>query len=330
LGARTAIAQEGLRTPASQFNYSNESVAYTYNIKDNGSANVLLRADGVVLPLSGGEYSLVLPSGVQGEVSAWYRENGCPKYSGNMCVWGGGNAWQSAEVKRDGDKIKIVVPKRKIDARDEQTGLSVGLIYQQEQVTKNKWWGREVKVTTAKSDNFVNYLNIGVYLPEGVYGRDKQQGPTGWGAAVSQIREQRATIASADYKMAGPSILESAGSGALYRYRQNIAPGEDYTFSLMASTAEWKLFGREIGAAIIWMALIALVLSLLLYLIIGKKPWWWYGLIMFLLTLLFVMVGGLYVSVKLGGSTSGGSGVYPLMMKSDAGTPETAPEVVEP
>lgn len=318
-------AELSMRVPG----YSTESQAYTYSVKEDGTARVWMRADGVVLPIIGGEYNLTLPEGTTGEVYGWYRENGCPRYENLICIWGGGNVWQEAEVIQEGNKVTVKIPERKIAKQDESVGLSVGLVWGVGEITSKKWWGREVKVVTGKTNNFVSYLSVGVYLPEGVYGRDKQQGPGGWGANLAELSRGGGEVAPAmDAKMAGPSILDSAGSGQIYKYRNNIAPGEDYQFSIMSSTSAWKLYWREIMVAGAWIVAIAVVLSILMYLIVGKKPWWWYVLVTLLIVILFVLIGGLWVTYRFGLSGEGGNYPISIMGKGmGGGVAEPAVEV---
>lgn len=311
VGAQELATMPAMRGPGSIA----EMQAYTFDVKADGTASVWMRADSVAIPMAGGEYTLTLPEGSGQGVSAYYRESGCTQYRGDICISYAGNNWQEAEVRREGDKVTVVIPKRKVDVRDEGMGVAIGLLYKMERdVTNKRWWGREVVLETAKSDQLVASLSIGVYLPEGVYARDKQEGPQGWAAALSEVNTRGAGAPMLDAKMGAGSLLEQAGSGEIYRYRQNLVPGESYTMRIMSSTSRWRLFGREIGTMLIFVILIATVLSLLMYLVVGRRPWWWYVVVTLLLVALFVLVAGLWISLRFGVGASGG-GSYPVMMR---------------
>lgn len=326
----TAFAQEtemvaGMPVPIA----SPESHSYTYSVREDGTATAWMRVDSVVIPLSGGEYSLTLPPTTTGEVTGWYRENGCPSYVDSICTWYGSNPWHKAELVREGNRVTIKVPKRRVAKQDEHIGLALGLVYGVADVTTKTWWGREVTVSSAMSDAFVSYTSIGVYLPDGVYARDKQQGPGVWNQTLSEMSMAGVAAPAYDAKMGASVLLDSAGTGQIYRYRQNLAPGEAYTFTLMSSTKMWQLFYAEILTALMWVAAIAVVLSLLMYLIVGKKPWWWYVLVMLLLMLLFVMILGLWVTYRFGLSARPGD--YPAsVMWKDAGTAQESVVATEP
>lgn len=287
-----------------------ESQNYTYNLQEDGKARVWLRVDGVMMPREGGEYSIQLPPEVSNEVLAWYRENGCPEYRGGVCLWPSTNLWREAETLIEGDQLTVVVPKRRVVEQDAYIGVTIGISFAVSDVTQKEWWGRRVAVETGKSEQYVNYLSVGVYLPDGVYARNKQVGPQGWGVMFSEMMNLglRDSAPSGLPKMTAQTMLDSAGSGHIAQYKNGLMPGESYRFNFMTSTSMWKLYYRELGTAVLWMVAIAMVLAFLFRLLIGKKSVWWYLILMGLLLLLFVLIGGLWMTYHF---NFGGGGNYP-------------------
>lgn len=306
----SAVSSKMMIAP-SGYGVAPESQSYTYNLQDDGTARAWLRVDGVMMPKEGGAYAIQLPPGVKGEVLAWYRENGCPEYRGLVCFWPSTNMWREVETKLEDDQLTIVIPKRKVAEQDAYIGVGIGISYAVTDVTQKEWWGRRVVVETGKPDKYVNYLSVGVYLPDGVYARNKQVGPQGWGVMFSEMMNSgaRDNAPSGAPKMMAQTMLDSAGSGHVSQYKNGLMPGESYRFSFMTSTSTWKLYYREIAIAVLWTLAIAMVLAILLRLIIGKKSVWWYLALMGLLMLLFVLVGGLWVTYHF--NFGGGGGNYP-------------------
>lgn len=310
-----------------------ETHGMTYVVKEDGTANAWLRIDGYSYAPAGGTYVYTLPEGAKDDVKAWYRENGCRVYRGDFCTaYYGAESWTPVDVKRDGEKVTLTLPARKIDERETMNAVTIGIMYGLDSVTTKEWWGRDVEITTGTSDQFVTYLNVGVYLPDGVYVRDKEQGPKGWGEALSQtammdqamVREQKATFAAGPH----PAVFDTAGSGQVYRNRSNVMPGESYSFRLMVSTSIWKLYSAELLQGVAWVAGIAIVLSLLLYMIVGKKSLMWYAGVMVLLVVLFLLIGGMWMNYRFSFGSARGGGVYPMMLKGGmGGTTDVAPAV---
>lgn len=308
-----------------------ESHSYTYVIKEDGTARVWMRIDSVVMPNEGGEYKYVLPDNTSGEVWGWYRENGCPRRVGVQCIWEGNNAWKEVEVKKVGQEITLTVPARKVAKLDESTPITLGIGYGVGDVTSKKWWGRTITITTGTGTGVVNYLGVGVYMPDGVYVRDRQQGPANWSERFNEVAMSQADMAvpAVATKMIGPSWLDMAGGGVINRYRQNLLPGEVYSFSFMSSTAWWKLFYPEMAVGVGWIIGIAVVLALLLRLLVGKKPVTWYLGVMVLIALLLLMIAGLWWTTK----SVGGGAVSPMpavrlekTMSVDGSEPVLTPE----
>jgi hypothetical protein len=175
-------------------------------------------------------------------------------------------------------------------------------------VTDKKWWGREVLVSSGVSEDVVSSLNIGVTMPEGVYVRDWQTGPSQWATTMNEMMMGRAASSDGMGKLMGPMALDNAGSGQISKYWSNLMPGEQYKFEFMSTTAIWKLFYREIGWAMLWILAIGVVFSLLLRMLIGKRPWVWYLGVVALLSLLLILIGGLWLTYRF--SLGTGSGNY--------------------
>lgn len=303
----------------SRYLTTSESHSYTYDLKEDGSASVWLRIDQVALPREGGEYEIELPPGHKGEVLAWYRGNGCPEYIAGICQWQYQTGiWRSVETRLNDNLLKIIIPARKVAKQDEYQGIAIGIYFSVEDLTQKEWWGRRVVVETAKTrlGRFVNSLNLGVYLPDGLYARNKQVGPQGWGEVFSEMMmaPSRDSAPTGAAKMIAQSRLDSAGNGHVFQYKEMVAPGESYRFSFMTATSMWRLYTRELGNALLWVVGIAVVLSLILHLIIGKKPLGWYFALTGLLILLFVMVGGLWVTYHYNLVSGGRAPDYGVMM----------------
>lgn len=283
---------------------------YSYVVKEDGSARGWLRVDGLTKMEKGGTYQITLPEGTQEGVLGWYRRDECGRYERGLCVLYE-NQWREAEVKQDGMSVTVVIPPAKATQQpfNYQGSISVGVGYRVGDVTTKKWWGREVAVWSGISDGIVSNLNIGVTMPDGVYVRDYQTGPSQWAASMNEMMMGRASSADGLGKLMGPMALDMAGSGAVSKNWSNLMPGEQYKLQFMSATEIWKLFNQEIGWAILWMAAIGIVFSLLLRMLVGKKPWLWYLGIVILLTLLLVLIGGLWLTYRFSLGTGGGN--YP-------------------
>ena len=336
VGAQEAGVEAKFDSNDGSYGTTIESQSYTYVIKEDGTARVWMRADGVTIPKAGGEYKLTLPTGATGEWLGWYRENGCPEYVGLNCIWRAGNQWREVKAKVVGNELVLTIPERKVAARDERTPVTIGLSFQTGEVTSKKWWGREVTIVTGKPSQFVSYLTVGVSMPEGVYARDKQAGPSGWGQTIMEamsLQSNKAASPVADARLMATTMLDMVPNGQVVRERSNVMPGEEYKFSVMSSTERWKLYGTEIGWGVLWIAGIAIVLALILRMLIGKKSLGWYLGLVVLLAVLFVLIMGLWIGYRL---TVGGvsDGRYPMPLYK--GLDQTAvsspvePMVVEP
>lgn len=282
---------------------------YSYVVKEDGTARGWLRVDGLTKWEKGGEYQITLPEGTEDGVLGWYRRDECGRYEGRVCVMYE-NQWREAEVKQDGQSVVVVIPPAKANQQPYGNNVSVGLGYRLGDVTSKKWWGREVSVVSGVSDNVVSSLSIGVTMPDGVYTRDYQTGPAQWAATMNEMAMgAKAPGVDAMGKLMGPMALDMAGSGQISKYWNNLMPDEQYKFEFMSATSQWKLFNREIGWGIMWIVAIGIVFSLLLRMLIGKKPWLWYLGIVVLLALLFILIGGLWLTYRF--SLGAGRDNYP-------------------
>ncbi len=298
------IAKPDIMPNPLQMEYHN----YSYVVKEDGSARAWLRVDGLTKMEKGGTYQITLPEGTQEGVLGWYKRDECGRYERGVCVLYE-NQWREAEVKQDGRSMSVVIPPSKTTQQsfNYQGSISVGLGYRVLDVTQKQWWGREVAVWSGASDGIVSNLSIGVTMPDGVYVRDYQTGPSQWAASMNEMMMGRASSADGLGKLMGPMALDMAGSGAVSKYWSNLMPGEQYKFEFMSATSIWKLFYREIGYGIGWIGAIGVVLSLLLRLIVGRKPWGWYVGVVGLLTLLLLLIGGLWLNFRFSlGNISGG------------------------
>lgn len=276
-----------------------ESQSYTYAVKDDGTATVWLRVDSVSIPLEGGEFRYTLPENATDTPKFWYRETGCSRYQGDICMYYLQN-WVEGELSMDGKTVIGTIPKRQIDARDLDIPISVGLTYSLSDVTEKHWWGRSVKIVNGTTDTITQFVNVGVYIPDGLYVRDRQQEPSGWSTTITSMLTQPASLADekAGWERSSIPMFDYIGGGNVYRNRNNIGPGEVYSFTFMTSGTVWKLYYRELSIAALWLLGIAVVLSLLLYMLVGKKPLKWYLALVFLLFILFVLLGGMWLTSR--------------------------------
>ncbi|KKU87118.1 MAG: hypothetical protein UY18_C0045G0002 [Microgenomates group bacterium GW2011_GWF2_47_9] len=301
-----SVEAQGIILPSSY-----ESHNYTYSVREDGGADVFLRIEGISPTTSQVEYKWSLPNNTTGEVFSWYLDEGCVKYSSRVdeCTEYR-RSWVQAEVIREGDELTIKVPE---DRLSPLTQLSLGLYFEVEETTSPIWLGKEVKVTTGSTKNLVNYLSVGVYLPEGVYARDLWQGANGWNGAVAEFATapnapQIAIDALGKASYMG-SYLDMAGSGYVNRSRELVRPGADYSFSFTTSTSKLRLYMKEIGWVGGMVVGLSLVLATLMRLFVSRKKWSWYLAVIALLIVLFAILFGLYLTYL---AVFGGGGVMPI------------------
>lgn len=292
-----------------------ETHYYSYSVKEDGSANVWLRIDELQTATKERIYSLELPKGTKGEAKAWYRDNvNCVypmkgieegsigvesdlSYQRFPCIEKT-NEWQELKIKQKGDKIDVFIPKSKVATNQYNQTMSLGLSFKMENITNKKWWGREIKVETAKSENYITYESAGVDLPGGVYLRDKQSGPANWGEMMNSTTVMSLDsrgIGDMDSQAFNPLMFDSAGGGQIVRDKSNISPGENFSFVLMSATSMWKLYLKEIGFMLGGFLVLVLIAASLLRLVIGRKPLWWYMAV----TLLMAIFVGIIIWMVL-------------------------------
>lgn len=304
------VAQELTYNPTDPIQFQN----YSYEVKDSGEAAVWMRVENVVIPLAGGEYKITLPDNHKGEPSTWYKENGCQRYSGENCLEYGTNNWKQAEHKLIGSELVVIIPKRTVLKLQDDQPISLGIAWMMGDITTKKWWGREVAIESAKSNEIVSTLSIGVNFPEGVSYRDKQAAPSGWGKMVTEIFNVDSAMngqspKTSDYAM--PYAFEYVGGGVISRYANNLLPGEAYRFKVMTSASIWKLYTKEIVSGVVWILAIAIVLALLLFMVIGRKSLLWYGAVILLLGTLLILIFGLILSYNFTFGKGGGD-TFPM------------------
>lgn len=294
---------------------------YSYQVEDDGGAKVWLRADNVLIPLSGGEYRLILPDNQVGDPLTWYKENGCQKYNGADCLTFGTQGWKQAEHVLSGSNLAIKIPKRNVLKPQDDVPITIGVAWVMRDITKKEWWGRRVDIKSATSDQLVSSLSIGVSFPEGVSYRDNQTKPVGWGGMMSEIVGKSSPMMGvsntmSDYAM--PYVFDNAGMGMINRYTNNLFPGDNYSFNVMTSTSIWKLYIKEILSGMVWVLAIAVVLALLLFMVIGKKSLLWYGAVVMLVSTLIILIFGLLLSFNFTFGT-GGDEVFPMYNEGGSG-----------
>lgn len=272
---------------------------YSVLVKDNGSANAFLLVSNLGDGGKGGNYRLTLPEGAIGPVKAWYVDEGVFQKCIQPLMEGSVNdalyprvpcyeavrIWAPIEnITEEGDSITVTIPKTK-------GHISLGITWKMTDVTDRKWWGRKVTISTPSVDHFVSFIDVSVDFPDGVYVRDKAVGPTNWGDMTTGVT-MSVPGAGLDEKMVfSPEMFERGiGAGDVVKSKSNLAPGETYSFSLLTATARWKLFVPEIATMLGVAIALALVVSLLLRLLIGRKPFWWYLAVVSLLLLLAGLV----------------------------------------
>lgn len=268
---------------------------YSVLVKDNGSANVFLIVNNLGVDRKGGSYRLTLPEGAIGPVKAWYVDNGIYQ----RCSWVAAEGMPDTSIDRsvpcyeairiwvpieqvieEGDAITVTVPKTK-------GFVSIGMTWRIPNVTQKKWWGRNVNITTPSVATFVSHTTVSVDFPDGVYIRDKAVGPTNWGDMETGVMMSQAGSGMEAKTAFVPEMFDRiGGAGDVVKGTSNLAPGETYSFSLLTATARWKLFVPEIATMLGVSVTLALVVSLLLRLLIGRKPFWWYLAVVTLLLLL--------------------------------------------
>lgn len=304
--------------------------SYTYVVEEDGSARVWLLMDNVQTREQAQTVRYTLPDNYTGETLAWYRENGCMEYRQDSCVYYGNTNWQPLEVQVVGRELEVSVPQAQYPGRFGENNVSFGLMFNISDATSKNWWGRTVNIRTGSSDQHVANVNVGVYLPEGLYTRDRSQGPRNWAASLSEsISIANNRPAAGDLTSAKAMMLDRAGSGQVYRYAYNLLPGASYSFSFMSSGSLWALYYAEILVSLLWLVAIAVVIAVLLRLIVGKKPLRWYMALIGLLVLLSVLLGGLWFTfyTAFGSRYDGG---YPMPMMGVAKDMGSAPAEIMP
>lgn len=311
--ASSAVAQEEIALDrASIMPSMPETHNYTYVVDENGNAGVWLRIDGIKPESTPQTYQFTTPKALKGSVMAWQRENGCLEYKNDICVYYGSTNWKEVEVSLSNQTVSLAIPATRLTGRYGENNTTLGLAFTVENVSDKKWWGRNININSGISPQLVSYINIGVYLPEGVYTRDRTKGPGSWATGIAETLSV-AQSRSSDMgftKAAGSPMLDMAGSGQIYRSRQNIMPNQEYRFSFMSSTSLWKLFYPEIGFGLLWLIAIGTVVALLLRLIIGKKSLKWYLAVIGLLVLLGTLIGGLWFTYRT--AFNGSNPGYPM------------------
>lgn len=295
---------------------------YSVLVKDNGSANVFLIVNNLGADRKGGSYRLTLPEGAIGPVKAWYVDNGIYQ----RCSWVAAEGMPDTSIDRsvpcyeavrtwvpiedvvqDGDSITVMIPKTK-------GHVSLGITWKITDVTEKKWWGRNVTITTPIVDSFVSYTNVSIDVPDGLYIRDKAVGPIRWGDMESGLMVSQPGSGMDEKMSFVPEVFDRiGGAGDVVKGTNNLTPGESYEFTLMTATAHWKLFVSEIATMLGVAVVFAIVVSLLLRLLAGRKPFLWYLAVVSLLIILagltlwfFRMFTTLYPRVE-----------YPVMLKGD-------------
>ncbi|HLD25362.1 MAG TPA: hypothetical protein VJB96_05600 [Patescibacteria group bacterium] len=304
-----------------------ESHQYSMLVKDNGSANAFLMVYNLGFDRKGGLYRVILPDGATGPVKAWYVDEGVlqkcvqplmegsasdamyPRYPCYESV----RTWVPIEhVVEEGDSVTVTVPPTK-------GHVSLGVTWKLSDVTEKTWWGRKVTITTPVVDHFVAYSNVSVDFPDGVYVRDKAVGPVAWGDMESGVMMSQPGTGMTQNLAFTPEMFDRiGGSGDVFKSTNNLAPGDTYSFTLLTATARWKLFVPEIATMLGVSIALALVVSLLLRLLIGRKPFAWYLSVVVLILLLAGMTVWLFrmYSALLPRPD------YPVMMRAmDVGVP---------
>lgn len=285
-----------------------ETHNYSYFIDKDGAADVWIRVDQINIPE--GEYSLQLPEGSDKQVKVWYRESneGCvypledntnqstktllPDVEVRQDQMYPCKAeipkWNELKVERSGDNISVNIPKLKTLKNQKERMISLGATWKMVNITSKKWWGREVKITTAGSSNYVAYEQVAVDLPAGIYQREKKaKGPVNWNDMMADTRAMSQPQSGIDINQPfRPDMFDLVGSGSVIKTKDNIAPGKNYSFVLLTSTAIWKLYLKEIGIMLAGVLVLILVSSLLLRLVVGRKPFGWYVAVMLLVIIL--------------------------------------------
>lgn len=293
---------------------------YSVLVKDNGSANAFLLVNNLGFGGKGGLYRLTFPEGAIGPVKAWYVDNGvwtkCIQplgasegmYRPDPC-YEAVRTWVPIEnITEEGDSVTVTIPPTK-------GHVSLGITWKLTDVTDRKWWGRKVTIVTPMVDRFVSDTSVSVDFPDGIYVRDKSVGPTNWGDMESGVMMSQPGSGMEAGMAFTPDTFDRLGSaGDVVKSMSNLAPGETYSFSLLTATSRWKLFVPEITTMLGVAVALALVVSLLLRLLIGRKPFWWYLSVVILLLLLAAMTLWLmrmYTALFPGQN-------YPVMMRAES------------
>ena len=291
-----------------------ESQSYTHVVNKDGTSRVWLRVDNFVVEKGGREFRYNLPEKAMGEARVWYRDDGCVRWYDKFSCAEYNPKWVEISTKMEERAVVVEVPWKDWGG-NKPNQMSIGLVYTTSDITTKTWWGRMVEITNGTTDSYVQYMNLGVYVPEGLWVRDEQSAPGGWSNGVTAMFAQ--PMAIRDEKAAwyggATTMFDSIGGGELIRERRNLAPGESYSFEFMSSGKNYLLYYKEIGQAVLWLLAISVVVTLLLYMLVGKKPLWWYGALVLLLFTLMILVAGLWINARALAWVSG-SRYSPSMM----------------
>lgn len=296
---------------------------YSVLVKDNGSANTFFLVNNLGVDRKGGTYQLTLPKGATGPVNAWYVDEGVMRKCIQPLMEGAAQdamyvmppcyeavrTWVPIEnVVQEGDSVTVIVPPTK-------GHVSLGVTWKLSDVTEKNWWGRKVTITTPVVDHFVSYVNVSVDFPDGVYVRDKAVGPVRWGDMESGVMMSQPGSGMNEKMAFIPEMFDRiGGAGDVFKSTSNVAPGDAYSFTLLTATNRWKLFVPEIATMIGVSVALALVVSLLLRLLIGKKPFWWY---LSVITLLLLLAGMTVWLLRMYTALFPGQN-YPVMMRAES------------
>lgn len=308
-------------------------IAHTLSVSvlENGRANVYLLVNEINPSKEIQEYVLDLPPGAEGEVSAWFVDNGilqkCIQPLGEIDMsiyppvpcWESVRTWTQAEVSREGNRLRITIPKTKGHA-------TLGIMWSEANVTTKHWWGRTVTIRTPSVNHFLSFTNVAVSFPDGVYVRDKAVGPSNWGDMTTGVAMSQGSNMM-ETKGFTPQMFDRVGStGDLWKNKSNLAPGESYAFTVQTATSRWKLFIPEIATMLGVATALVLVVSILLRLLIGRKPFWWYASVVLLMVVLVGLVFWMFQMVLAIFPRQN----YPIMYDQGSSMPVQLERIEEP
>lgn len=309
--------------------WSDESHQYTVIVREDGSAVVMLLVPIMTPDGKGTPYMLTLPEGVVGNLRAWSRQDsvdtcvspmgidtpameypaeGIARDAMYLCRQGSIASWiEQTDIAQYGNSVTIPLPKTK-------QPLILGMRWEMGNLTKSSWWGRTISFRSSMVEHFVSYVSVALDVPDGVYLRDKSMGPARWGDMSSGITMSQQS-AGMDAKTAFiPSMFDRIGGGDIVKSAQNLGPLEPYSFSVTSATSRWKLFILELTTMAAGVVAFIVVASLLLRLIVGKKPLWWYVSVVGLCA---VLIGLIFWLIYMYRAVSFGQNEYPVIYKQE-------------